>query len=242
MMLSTYGVRAYLVGGAVRDRIMGKSCKDFDFAIEARSYEHMDRWLTDLGFQIFTRTPETLTIRARCEQPVTFAGIHMDHQTYDFTLCRKDGTYSDGRHPDSVTPGTILDDLARRDFTCNAIALREDGTYLDPHGGQEDIALRMLRLVGGPERLIEDGLRVIRAVRFFVTTGFDMDGQLDNSLFEPDVLNALSKVSADRIRDELNKMLKHSPQATLSALYDYPEIVDIAVSKGIWFKATSENR
>jgi tRNA nucleotidyltransferase/poly(A) polymerase len=242
MMLSTYGVRAYLVGGAVRDRVMGRESHDWDFAVEARSYEHMDRWLQDLGFRVFVRTPQTLTIRARCEETVSFAGIQMERQTYDFVLCRKDGKYSDGRRPDSVTAGTLLDDLARRDFTCNAIALAEDGSYIDPHEGIKDIGWKKLRLVGGTDRLVEDGLRVIRALRFHVTTGFEMDGELLNAIESPLAIRSLVTISPDRIRDELNKMLKHDPVRSIEVLAKFPSILNVAVAKDVWFKATSETR
>lgn len=242
MMLSTYGVRAYLVGGAVRDRVMGRESHDWDFAVEAKSWLHMDRWIQDLGFRVFVRTPQTLTIRARCEEPVTFAGVQMEHQTYDFVLCRKDGTYSDGRRPDTVTVGTLRDDLARRDFTCNAIALGEDGYYIDPHDGIRDIERRILRLVGGEERLIEDGLRVIRALRFHVTTGFEMDAVLLNAIESPAAIRSLCRVSPDRIRDELNKMLTHDPARSIEMLAKFPSIMNVAISKGVWLKATSETR
>lgn len=240
--LSTHDVRAYLVGGAVRDRIRGIPSHDWDFAVEARSFDHMDQWLQDLGFRIFLRTPEYFTIRARCEDPVLFAGIQMEHQTYDFALCRTEGAYEDGRHPTSVKGGTILEDLSRRDFTCNAIALAEDGTYVDPHKGQKAIEEKVLRLVGGRERLVEDGLRVIRALRFYVTTGFTFDAGLLASLRWDEAVEALSKVSADRIRDELNKMLKHSLFDSIDVLAEFPDIIEIIEDKGVWFKATSESR
>jgi tRNA nucleotidyltransferase/poly(A) polymerase len=240
--LSTHDVRAYLVGGAVRDRIRGIPSHDWDFAVEARDYDHMDRWIQDLGFRVFVRTPKTFTIRARCEDSVSFAGIQMEHQTYDFVLCRKDGVYTDGRRPDSVTAGTLYDDLARRDFTCNAIALAEDGTYVDPHNGQKAIEEKVLRLVGGRERLVEDGLRVIRALRFYVTTGFTFDAKLRVALRSDEAAEALSKVSANRIRDELNKMLKHSLFDSIDVLAEFPDVIEIIEDKGVWLKATSETR
>lgn len=240
--LSTHDVRAYLVGGAVRDRIRGIASKDWDFAVEAPSFHHMDEWLQDLGFRVFVRTPQFLTIRARCETPIHFAGLTLEHQTFDFALCRRDGIYTDGRRPDSVKSGTILEDLSRRDFTCNAVALAEDGSYLDPHDGIRDIGWGVLRLVGGPERLVEDGLRVIRALRFFVTTGFDMDGELVEALESVDAILALCKVSPDRIRDELNKMFKHDPFNAVKTLSDFESVLHVAINKGVWFKATSETR
>ena len=107
----------YQVGGSLRDECLGRPCKDFDFSVEAPSYEAMREHLVQDGYTIFLEKPEYLTIRARFPK-----GHPQERVCADFVLCRKDGFYSDGRRPDTVEPGTIYDDLARRDFTMNAMA------------------------------------------------------------------------------------------------------------------------
>src|SRR4051812_36297006 len=110
-------VHLYEVGGHVRDSLLGIKSKDIDFAVEAESFMELFNWLNAQKFDIFLITEEYGTIRARFPKGHVNAGL-----TADFVLCRKDGNYSDGRRPDSVSPGTIFDDLARRDFTVNAMA------------------------------------------------------------------------------------------------------------------------
>lgn len=249
-MLKTDGfenVNAYLVGGAVRDYAMKKvNPKDFDFAIEAESYDQMKSWLLAQGFEPFLETPEHLTIRARATKKFSFYEFDLTGYTYDFVLCRKDGPYSDGRHPDYVEVGTIYDDLARRDFTMNAIAITEHGLWLDPHDGIRDIKRKLIRCVGGTERLEEDGLRVLRALRFKVQLGFDLAKSVDEFLWE-DGDDVISRVKPDRVRDELTKMFTMNTMATLEVLVDdYPHIARTLFGEGsegnLWLEPTSKKR
>jgi tRNA nucleotidyltransferase (CCA-adding enzyme) len=138
----------------------------------------------------------------------------------DFTLCRKDGFYSDGRRPDDVTSGTIGDDLARRDFTVNAISISVDGpqddgsslAYLfDPYEGVLDIEARMLRCVGNAEdRFDEDALRLLRAVRFHITKNFILHRDIIAALHDPETVMKLKNVSKERIYEELRKCFSHN--------------------------------
>lgn len=123
-------IKFYQVGGSVRDSFIGLKSKDIDYAVEAPSFDAMREAIKERGGEIFLETPQFLTIRAN----VPGMGA------CDYVLCRKDGEYVDGRRPETVTAGTILDDLARRDFTMNAIAIAEDGTILDPFDGRKDIS------------------------------------------------------------------------------------------------------
>src|SRR5688572_2507881 len=116
-------VKVFEVGGAVRDKLLGLRPKDIDFAVEAPSFKAMHEFVSSTCSTIFLIKPEFLTIRAH----------HATMGAVDFVLCRKDGAYSDGRRPDTVEPGTIFDDLARRDFTINAMAFDEEGNLIDPH-------------------------------------------------------------------------------------------------------------
>lgn len=194
---------------------MGIPSKDIDFAVEANSFADMRNHLITNGFTIFVENSEFLTIRAH------FPIGHAEHgrTTADFVLCRKERGSIDGRHPEFVETGTIFDDLARRDFTVNAIARKlENGEILDPHNGQEDIANRLLRFVGDPfERIDEDALRVLRAVRFKVTKGFEFHVTTCNALTAFDHAK-LANVSTERIKDELEKCFRVNTILTMRTL------------------------
>jgi tRNA nucleotidyltransferase (CCA-adding enzyme) len=213
-------IRIFEVGGAVRDRFLGKENKDRDFAVEAPSWEAMRAHVHAIASKVFLETPEHFTIRALV--PVgTDAKGKARSEARDFVLCRKDGAYSDGRHPDTVEVGTIFDDLARRDFTVNAMAVDVDtGELLDPHGGRTDCEKSLLRCVGRAEdRFGEDSLRILRAIRFSITKGLSLDREIVEILeartsFWPDKLKA---VSIERIREELLKCFQHDTLLTLRA-------------------------
>jgi len=211
-------MKIYEVGGCVRDEILGIPTKDVDFVVEAESYEVMRNHLVEQGFKIHVEKPEFVTIRC---------GVPKGHLLYgrtkdaDFVLARKDGTYSDGRRPDFVEPGTLMDDLARRDFTMNAIAKDpKTGEYIDPFGGQEDLEKSQLRFVGIPEdRITEDGLRVMRGLRFAVTKGLTIDEPTWEVLTGELAFQQLSGVAIERIRDELEKMLVFDSMETVRLLF-----------------------
>lgn len=194
-------LKIFQVGGSVRDELLGLKHHDIDYAVEADSFQHMKKFLIDEGYTIFVEKPEYGTIKARRSDKKLVA---------DFTLCRKDGFYSDKRRPDSIKPSNLLDDLERRDFTINAIAKDTEENYIDPHGGIADIENRLLRCVGNTsDRLTEDPLRAIRALRFSITHSLQIDDEiwtLINSDDFPELLN--SSVSSERIQEELNKMFK----------------------------------
>lgn len=239
-------VNLYLVGGAVRDHIMGRLSHDFDFSVEADSYEDMKDWLLANDFEIFLETPKYVTIRARRKQPWSFADFNLSGQTFDFVLCRKDGTYSDGRRPDSVEIGTIYDDLARRDFTMNAVAINENGEFIDPHGGIEAIEEGTISCVGGTERLEEDPLRMLRAFRFNITLGFTLDKNVFYFISDhtPETMrNLMQKVAQDRIRDELTKAMAHDTHATIYGLAFFNELSEyIFKETDLWLLPTSKGR
>lgn len=244
-------VKMFEVGGCVRDELLGVRSKDIDFAVEAESFAAMRAFLLSHGFTVFLETPEFLTIRARFpkrwdhgmprfgpfENPSEAAKV-----TADFVLCRKDGAYSDGRRPDTVEPGTILDDLARRDFTVNAIAKDPDGVLIDPFGGVEDLRRGTLRAVGSAEaRLREDSLRALRAVRFMVTKGFALDRELNAALHSAWLPELLENVSAERRREELDKAFRHDTLTTLTLLANLgPRFREAVFADGLRLKPTLE--
>jgi tRNA nucleotidyltransferase (CCA-adding enzyme) len=224
-------VRYYLVGGSVRDKLMGVKSNDLDYAVEADSFNEMKEDVLTKGGYIFLERPEFLTIRGRIN------GV-----CADYTMCRADGFYADGRRPDSVTACGLELDLARRDFTCNAIAMDSDGNIIDPFNGVEDIKHKMIRCVGtARDRLDEDALRMLRAIRFSITKGFKIDMEIKAYMWaEP---HMLINVSYERIREELHKCFSHDTLSTLLALEEFDGIRDFVFSEtNLWLKPSSESK
>ena len=160
--LRASGKRSWIVGGCVRDMLLGRAVADWDLCTDAKPEELV---------KIFPRAIPTGIEHGTLT--VVVSGKH-----YEVTTLRGETTYSDGRRPDAVHfVSDIVADLARRDFTFNAIALDPlDGTIIDPFEGRKDLAARILRAVGDPlQRFGEDGLRVLRAARFAATLEVDLD-------------------------------------------------------------------
>lgn len=187
------GFSVYMVGGAVRDYFRGRPAEDWDVATDAMPGDVI---------RLFRRVIPTGI--AHGTVTVLFKGRKIECTTF-----RTETGYSDSRHPDHVQLGRVPveDDLSRRDFTMNAIAVRlPDGAVVDPFGGREAIRNRRISAVGNPlERFSEDGLRPLRCVRFAAQTGFTVDGETLAAI--PSCLSATAAVSQERIRDELQKML-----------------------------------
>lgn len=215
-------MKIYEVGGAVRDQYLGIKTKDVDFAVEAESYDAMKQWLIDRQFEIFVETPEYLTIRARPPRGSTLAERT---NGADFVLCRKDSPGSDGRRPDYVEAGTIYDDLARRDFTVNAIAVNVNtGEVIDPHNGLDDIDSKTLRFVGNPfTRIEEDGLRVIRGFRFMITRSLTAETVTGAALRSGFASTQLERIAKERIKAELEYMFKFDTIASLQLVASLPD-------------------
>lgn len=217
-------VKYYQVGGSVRDSIIGIKSKDIDYAVEAESYDDMRLDIINRGGKIYLEKPEYLTIRAKI--------LHFGD--CDFVLCRKDGNYYDGRRPESVEPGTLFDDLSRRDFTMNAIAINESGKYIDYFNGIRHINHKLIVCVGNAEdRFAEDSLRLIRALRFSITKGFSLDSKIDSCLKSPKIVSQLKGVSPDRIREEMNKMFAYDTFASLVLLQKYWRIRNYVFDNGV---------
>lgn len=230
-------VHIFDVGGFVRDELLGIRSKDRDCSVViegapadmsvAEGLDVLRGFLQDNGFVIFVDTPEHATIRAH--QPVK------GQCPADFVLARREGPYSDGRRPDWVTIGTLADDLARRDFTVNALARDLDtGAIIDHHNGLADLEARTLRFVGDPmARIREDGLRVMRAVRFAVTKGFVMAKTTEMALRMPEVPALLARVSDERREQELRNMFDHADTVdVLDALHSLPSQLTAAMFSG----------
>jgi poly(A) polymerase len=208
-------------GGWVRDMLRGVTkISDKDFTVVGpASYEEMVSELESLGYEIFVNDPEHLTCRAHFPR---------DHESFgkvtaDYVLARKDGIYKDNRHPESVELGDLKDDLARRDFRMNAMAMEvtEDGfgELVDPHGGQRDVEQRLIQFVGDPwQRLDEDVLRALRAYRFAVTLNFRLHSATIAALADPTLPERLATLPAERVEKELHKMFLADTMRTLRIL------------------------
>ena len=237
----------FMVGGYVRDELLGVPSKDIDFTVVLGVDDLLDsatcispfrimvHKLESLGFTIFLETPEFLTVRAKFPKGHEHAKL-----TADFVLARKESDYTDGRRPDVVEPGTLLMDLQRRDFTFNAIAKAADGTLIDPFNGQRDIKARIIRAVGDPrERFEEDALRIVRAMRFSVTKGFEIDPRTRRAM--NDLSHTVAGVSAERVREELTKMFNADPFKTIVVLGIF-NMFHIIFDMGINFQPTLRDR
>lgn len=203
--LQNRGFQAYLVGGCVRDLLMQQIPHDWDIATSALPNQVID---------IFRQTYPTGI------QHGTIS-VMSDTELFEVTTFRTEGTYSDGRHPDQVAfVSSITDDLARRDFTINAIAYDPVHHQLvDPFHGHDDINNKIIRAVGNPmERFEEDGLRIMRAARFASRLQFTVDDATRVCMKAAN--ETLTKVSMERIRDELIKTLNTAkPSIGLELLY-----------------------
>jgi tRNA nucleotidyltransferase (CCA-adding enzyme) len=205
--LRNAGFEAYLVGGCVRDLVLGKKPHDWDITTNARPEEIQGLFEETYYNNDFGTVG---VVQDDVEDPTV--------KVVEVTPYRKEGTYSDGRRPDTVDFGVSLEeDLARRDFTVNALAYDPDkGQMVDPYKGQEDLDAKILRAVGDPdERFREDALRMMRAIRLGAELGF----AIEQATFIALANNAdlLKNISKERIRDELTKtiMSQHPMEALL---------------------------
>ena len=205
--LQEAGFEAYVVGGCVRDYIMGREPQDWDIATSAMPWQvkAFFPYTIDTGIQHGTVT------------------VMLDGDGYEVTTFREDGEYEDGRHPREVFfLGSLRGDLYRRDFTINAMAYNDKKGLVDYFGGMQDLKIRMIRCVGRPEdRFEEDALRILRAIRFAAQLTCHIDSGTMRGMRRM-ALN-LRKISAERIQAELMKIL----------LSPHPDYLRGAYSMGI---------
>ena len=217
--LEQRGYLAYFVGGSVRDSIMGKEIHDVDIATSATPEEVKETFghTVDVGIEHGTVL------------------VFHEGEPYEVTTFRTESLYKDFRRPDQVEFVTSLEeDLKRRDFTMNAIAMDKDGMLYDPFLGRKDIACNIIRTVGSPdERFSEDALRMVRAVRFMSQLGFEVEEKTYQALQEKACL--LSHIAQERKTAEFQKLLAGKmPKEALKAaastgiLHYYPELDPLA--------------
>lgn len=186
------GFKIYLVGGAVRDLVLGKQPKDFDFTTDARPQQVQ---------QLFRRTLPTGIKHGT----VT---VMIKNQGYEVTTFRTEGDYKDHRKPETLEfTASLEEDLCRRDFTINALAMElPTGEIHDFHGGRQDLKDQIIRAIGTPrERFQEDALRILRACRFAARLGFTIHGPTWEAIKE--LKQDLRWLSRERVREELTKLL-----------------------------------
>jgi tRNA nucleotidyltransferase/poly(A) polymerase len=238
-MMSKIELKLFKVGGCVRDGILGIKSKDIDYSVVISGLEYIEDafqyltdWLFANDYEIFLSTPECLTIRARKGKEVA-----------DFVLARKEVGYIPGTRQPIVEVGTLYDDLLRRDFTFNALAIGEDGELIDMFGGLEDLHNRILRTpLPAMQTFTDDPLRVLRAIRFRIKYGCVWPVEMQEAIENPILPQLMSVVSTDRIRDELSKAMAIDSFATLKLLASLPDaLVKVWLGNGLWLMPTTKD-
>lgn len=253
METNNYSIKLYKVGGCVRDELLGVKPKDIDYTVvientdtETISVEYglelIEKYLIDNGYTIFLKTPDTFTFRAK---------IPDSNETADFVLARHEIGYDISSRKPKVILGTLEQDLARRDFTINAMARDTSGNLIDLFGGQEDLSKGILRTpLYAYETMLDDPLRIFRALRLAITKNLEFDPSLwDAFLNQMVYIKLWNVVSTERIREELHKMFSYDSEKSLILLYEFSQKIqsvsptflsDLFGSTGIWLKPTNE--
>lgn len=241
----------FKVGGAVRDAILGIDSKDIDFTFVLDNLDQtveegflqMEQWMKDGGFKIFLSTPDMFTIRAKFPREHIHDGL-----VADFVMARKEIGYVEGTRRPILALGNLEDDLVRRDFTVNALAEDINGEIIDLFNGRKDLIDGILRTPIDPMiTLMDDPLRLLRALRFTITKDFQMHMDIWNAMKQPNILQKLEQtVSGERIREEIIKMMKHDTPRSFRLLsdvdQDIPGFLDLIFKNGMWLKPTFEKK
>ena len=202
-------------------------------------FKVLDEYLVSEGFDIFLRTSDCFTIRAMFPKGHQYKGVA------DFVMSRKEIGYVQGTRTPIVIPGTLEDDLLRRDFTLNALAKNYDGEIIDLFGGMEDLRAGILRTpLDARVTMMDDPLRLLRSWRFSITKGFVIHQDILETLNDEEIIEKLFKVvSNQRIREELFKMFKFDTVKTLELIQSMELLVPGLTKKlfsDMWLKPTFE--
>ena len=249
----------YVVGGYVRDKLLGIESKDIDFCFVInqlneqitidQGFQIMKQWLIDNDFSIFLETPKMLTIRAKfgSKTDIGFNFLSNTKQTTaDFVLARKESYPDPTTRQPIVEIGTLYDDLERRDFTVNAMAIDSNGKQIDLFNGINDLHNKILKTPINPSiTMLDDPLRVLRALRFCITKQFYISEELNDAIINTQVIDKLfNVVSKDRIREELQRMFMYSTTDTINILVTYDKKIHNFMSRifdgDMWLKPTNE--
>jgi tRNA nucleotidyltransferase/poly(A) polymerase len=237
--------KIFEIGGCVRDELLGLHTKDIDFTVVIdqkgeklnvdEGWAFMKHFLLDEGFKIFLETKDCFTIRARFPKGHPHEGL-----VADFVMARKEVGYIPGTRKPILELGSLEDDMRRRDFTVNAMAKDENGNIIDLFNGQRHLEWKVLMTPLDPmTTLMDDPLRLLRAIRFSITKGFQIDGAVWNAMFQPKLMDKLEKVvSQERIREEITKMMKHDTVSSIRLLQEIdkrnPRLLEIIFGGNIW--------
>lgn len=238
----------YEVGGKVRDEILEIESKDVDYvAVPAEGlleeityadsmFSILETYLRGKGFEIFLVTSDCFTIRAKFPKDHKYQGVA------DFVMARKEVGYIPGTRTPMVVPGSLYDDLERRDFTLNALAKDEDGKIIDFFDGLKHLkAGQLITPLDCKVTFDDDPLRILRAIRFCITKGFFIGGDMAHIMQEYDYDQKMGVVSVERIREELFKCFKHDTLKTLMVLHEFPKLKNYIFQDHIlWLKPTME--
>ena len=238
----------YEVGGKVRDEILGLESKDVDYVAvpnevllgqytEApQMFKVLSDYLISERFEIFLETANCYTIRAKFPSGHKYKGVA------DFVMARKEIGYVEGTRTPIIVPGTLYDDLERRDFTLNAMAKDADGKIIDYFNGMEDLKRGYLRTpLPTTTTFNDDPLRILRAIRLCITKGFWIGPSMDGIIQDYDYETRMCVVSDERIREELYKCFKFDTIKTLRTLNEYPSLRNyIFRDNKLWLKPTFE--
>lgn len=241
----------FKVGGCIRDKFLGIESKDIDFTFvceESQTVEQgwseMRSWMLERGFEIFLETQDCFTIRAKFPKDHQFSGL-----VADFVMARKEVGYVEGTRRPILELGTLEDDLLRRDFTLNALAEDIDGNIIDLFGGIEDLKMGILRTpMDANITMMDDPLRILRALRFTVTKDFFMSDDIWEAMKQPNILKKLEQtVSSQRIREEIDKMMRFNTTRSFRLLMDVdtfniPGFLELIFKDGMWLKPTFEKK
>jgi tRNA nucleotidyltransferase/poly(A) polymerase len=196
----------------------------------------LEQYLKDEKFEIFLVTPDCFTIRAKFPKDHKYSGVA------DFVMARKEVGYVPGTRTPIVKPGTLYDDLERRDATLNALAKDEDGTIIDYFNGLTHLKYGILRTPLDPIKTFDDDpLRVIRFIRFSITKGFTIPDDISDVIRGYDYESKMGVVSSERIREELLKCFKFHTLKTLRTLNEYSGLRNYVFKNNLlWLKPTME--
>ena len=243
--------KIFEIGGCVRDELLGIHTKDIDFTFVLddltksvdEGWDLMLEHLKSEGFKIFLETKDCFTVRAQFPKDHKHEGL-----TADFVMARKEIGYKKGTRKPILELGTLLDDQRRRDFTMNTMAKDENGEIIDPFEGINDLKEKLIRTPLDPiETLMEDPLRLLRAIRFSITKELEIEESLFQAMFTEGLLEKLEEVvSEERIREELQKMLQHNSAQTIRMLSLFDKVdgklLNVLFRNNIWLLPTTKER
>jgi tRNA nucleotidyltransferase (CCA-adding enzyme) len=224
--------RVFEIGGCVRDKIIGVKPNDIDYVVETESFEELKKYAETKG-KILVEHPEFNTLK-----------VKINKEVIDFTLCRKD-IYNEKNEMIGTEPvGNITNDVSRRDFTMNAMAINvETGEFLDLYNGKQDILDEIIRTVGIAEhRFNEDPNRLLRAIRFSITKKMKLSNEIITCLHNPTLINKLHTVSEERIEKELMEMFKTNTLKTIELLNEFPLLTKVCLARNIWLMPTTKKK